>query len=217
LTNNPGGASGRIADGVNKVWDFGAGLGANRTALPQNNGSWPNAIRFFLTGNTVAYGGPIGAAIYYQHGLLTTDTATLTVCLDTDSNPWNTNHVEVGATLLLGTGTGGASSTAVSFDAVPGLAPGEYPVFARVTYGGRTRFLYAAEPVIVAPALTNPRVESGEFAFTLNGKVGWRVVIEQSGGLSTWTPVATNVMTAAAQEILRPVSPSRQFFRAVLR
>src|SRR5688572_26736107 len=43
----------RIRDGYNQVWDFGAGLSNNRTALSANNGNWPNPLRFNLAGTNL--------------------------------------------------------------------------------------------------------------------------------------------------------------------
>ena len=66
----PGGTgTGRIIDGFNKNWDLGGGLGANRTALPANAGSWPNPILFALEEpNTVPAGQSFGATLYHQAG-----------------------------------------------------------------------------------------------------------------------------------------------------
>jgi len=90
-TDEPAGAStGRVRDGYNKLWDFGAGLDANRYALPAQNGTWPNLIQFnLLTTNIVAVGTTNVMKFYYQYGLSAIANATVQVFLDLDLNPLN--------------------------------------------------------------------------------------------------------------------------------
>ncbi len=62
-----GAGTARIRDGYNQWWDFGAGTSNNRTALPSNNGNWPNVIKLNLTGtNLMVYGQSNAVTLYIQ-------------------------------------------------------------------------------------------------------------------------------------------------------
>jgi hypothetical protein len=109
----PGGTgNGRIIDGFNKNWDLGGGLDANRTALPANNGAWPNPIRFALSPpNSVPAGQSFGVTLYHQAGASAVGNIDVAVYLDSDFNPYNSNEIVALQQTLLKTGT-----TAVSFN-----------------------------------------------------------------------------------------------------
>jgi len=157
LTNlEPGGAgTGRIIDGFNKNWDLGGGVAANRTALPANSGSWPNAIRFVLATNTIPAGQSFGATLYHQAGASAAGNIDLAIFLDPDFNPYNSNEIQVSQQMLLRTGTSAVSldtlNTTVDATAV---SPGNYAVFTRLNDGGHTRYLYAPHRLIVTPGPT---------------------------------------------------------------
>ena len=58
-----------IVDCFNQWWDLGAGVTSNRTALATNNGTWPNIMRFNITGtNVVSYARNFQVGFYYQYG-----------------------------------------------------------------------------------------------------------------------------------------------------
>src|SRR5882762_2455465 len=85
-TDEPAGAgTGQVRNGYNKVWDFGAGLGSNRYALPANNGLWPNLIQFnLLTTNTTTVDATNLMKFSYQYGPDANTTAKVQVFLDND-------------------------------------------------------------------------------------------------------------------------------------
>jgi hypothetical protein len=67
-TNAPAGpGTDRPVDGYNQRWSLGAGLSANRTALPANAGTWPNLLRLNLAGtNLLAQGQTNAVALDYS-------------------------------------------------------------------------------------------------------------------------------------------------------
>ena len=225
-TNEPAGAgNGRINDGVNRLYDFGAGLGANRSALPVDNGVWPNPI---LLTHTATNPLPIGATFVFtcqhQSGTNTATNVTMQVFLDADANPWNGNETLLHQELMAGTGTNTVSSLVrpVQTDA-SSLTPGSYRLIAKLTLDGRSRYLYAPAPVMVTPSVSPPWLVSlgltnGAFRFRVNGFTGQTVVTEASTNLTQWVAISTNVVSANGFELFDPQTagmPAR-FFRAVL-
>jgi hypothetical protein len=121
-----GPGSGKVRDGCNQWWDFGAGLADNRRPLPANSGAWPNVILLSpLVTNTVALGTTNGMKAFYQWGSGVGETATLQVFLDPDFNPVNGNSIEVWRQPVPGTGTNAMNIAAIQWAADPALvAPG---------------------------------------------------------------------------------------------
>lgn len=223
----PGGAGkGKISDGYNKVWDFGAGVAANRVALLSNNGAWPNLLRLNIAGtNRFSAGDPIPLVFYYQSGTTTGSTAQVHFFLDPDPNPLNSNSIGITQTNVASTGTNNVGFLQVSAVPTPGVVlPGAYYVYATITVASRTRYLYAPQKVVLdansqPPVLVQARIESGTFHSTVSAAPGQRVVIEGSTNLSDWTPLQTNVMASSSWDFGDPVSAAlaRRFYRAVLR
>jgi len=142
-----------IRDGYNQAWDLGAGQSANRIALPSNNGNWPNVIKFnMLRTNQAQQGTSISVKEIYQWAQPTTSTATLSFYLDDDFNPLNGN-----SRLLQQVSVPGSGASFVNFQTVTlGLnatnAPvGPHAIYAKITGGARTRYLYAPEILTVTP------------------------------------------------------------------
>jgi hypothetical protein len=164
-TDEPAGAgNGQIRGGMNQVWDFGAGVAANRYALPANNGAWPNIIKANLIGsNSVPLSNAVSLKYFYQFALSSTPTATVQLFLDRDANPYNGNNGQVFQFTESGTGTSIMRSRTVSFNATN--PPGQYYVYAKVTGGTRVRYLHAPEKLTITPppdttrpivSITNP-------------------------------------------------------------
>ncbi len=214
-----------IRDGYNQQWDLGAGLANNRTALSTNNGSWPNLLQLNrATTNQVVLNDTMPLTFYYQWARSNTELATLAIYLDDDLNPLNTNQTLMAEMPLPGTGASfvglaGTNLTISASNATPGL----YAVLGKITGDGRTRFLYAPEWVEVIPARQPPRLDIAEldpthFRIGVNGEPGQTVVLEFSTDLQTWSPLATNILTASRWDYTNgpPTQPGTQFYRAVL-
>jgi hypothetical protein len=222
-TNEPAGAgNGRISDGVNRIYDFGAGLAANRTVLPANNGAWPNVILFSHGAtNPVTAGAPLPVSIHYQSG--TNSAAALAFALDRDANPYSGNETALSQFDLAATGTNNVLILQTNVPTDGSIVPGTYRLLASVTAAGRTRYFHAPSPVTILPGappppwLTSLGLTNGAYAFRVNGQNGQTVVTEASSNLTQWVAVATNVLTSGSVDFTDPetaITPAR-YFRAV--
>ena len=211
-----------IRDGYNQNWDFGAGLSANRTALPSHVSPWPNLIRLDLTGtNVVTVGQNLALQLYYQYGGAASN-VTLQLVLDPDSNPYNGNETLVLQGAL--TNTGPNSVEAVSFDLdTSSVAPGVYAIGGRVTDGVRSRYLYGSQLVQIVSAMSSTVLNIALYnglvvAIEIDGPPGQGIVLQSSADLHNWSPLATNVLTSGRWVYTNsaPATANLEFYRAVL-
>jgi hypothetical protein len=219
--------NGRISDGFNKRWDFGAGTAANRTALPANTGAWPNAIIFALgETSTIAAGESFDAAFHYQAGATAAGTFDVAIFLDADSNPYSGNEIAVHQQTLTRTGTTAISTSGFNIGTnAAGLPPGSYRPYVRVNDGARTRYLYAQQPLVVTPSTQPPAIDTssvtlkeGVMRFDVHGFPGQRVTVFASTDLVTWMPLETRTLQHTIWEFADADagSFSRRFYRAEL-
>jgi hypothetical protein len=185
-----GPGNGRIRDGYNQLWDFGAGVSANRRLLPSNNGSWPNLIQFdLLTAQPVTQGGDISLQYFFQFNQPASQSATIQVYLDSDSNPYNGNQGQMFQSIEPGTGTNvlqrrftlNTSST----------SPGQYYVYAQITSGTHTRYLHAPGRLVVRSPLVLQIVRLGGEALITwpTNSIGF--TLERNTNLPSSTPWST--------------------------
>lgn len=202
----------QVVAGMNKFWDVGAGVSANRTALT-SSGAWPNVIRCWRTGSgTLSAGGSLELGFYHQSGTTGTGDVEVEVLLDVDRNPWNGNEVVLDAGVVGKTGVSAVGLETVSID--PGAtAPGVYFAALRLEDGTKSRVLYAAEMVEVvvpvAPMIDGGtvRVEGGMMKFMVVGEPGLMVVVEASedlGELDDWDEVGSGVLVGGMWEFSDP-------------
>ncbi len=205
------------------------GTAANRNRADGiNNGSWPSLIRFNrLDTNPVVQGQNLLTQFYYQWAQPAASNATLSVYLDNDFNPLGTNQTLVDATNVPGTG---ASSVGLGTPSIPGFTtanapPGWHSLYARISGGGRTRYLYAHELVQVLsiyqpPVLGIASIGAGQFRITINGLAGQKIVLQSSPGLAGWQSMATNLFSTNSNTWVytnATVGATNQlFFRATL-
>jgi hypothetical protein len=221
-----GAGNGRIRDGMNQVWDLGAGVAPNRVSLPSDNGLWPNLLRLVVAvTNPVPIGQPIAFSFYHQLGANTSASASLRLFLDVDSNPYDGNETAVLQATLPGTGTSSVSFTSSSFAPNPATTlPGTYAVFGQVSDGTHTRYLYAPEKLVLtpsrqAPVLLSPHFQNSQFQCLVSGTPGQTVLLEASTNLTQWTTLQTN--TLGINPTLSFVDSAssgfgRRFYRALL-
>jgi hypothetical protein len=209
-----------IINGYNQWWNFGAGTSSNRTALPANNGIWPNLIQFNIAGtNSVTPGEPITASFYYQYGGPSTN-LTAQFYFGGDFNPYDSKNTFVTEVSLPGTGINYVDYDSVSLS-TSNFPPGTYSVFGKISDGTHTRFLYAPQLVTIHPP---PTVSLGiaqlgsQFIIRIHGPPNQTAVLQSSANLQTWQPIATNLLNANAWLYTNtiPASSPRQFFRAIL-
>jgi hypothetical protein len=220
-----GSGTGRIRDGYNQVWDLGAGNTTNRNSLPVNNGTWPNLLRLNVTGtNHFSVDEPLSLAFYDQFGSSTSAVATVRFWLDPDANPYDANEIDLGQFTISGTGTNGISYNPADLTLNPIVTPpGSYSLFARISDGARTRYLYAPgkltlDPSRKAPVLLGPGIQSGTFGFTISGFPGQRVIVQASTNLVQWTALATNTLVETTFDFADESGAGlpQRYYRAVL-
>jgi hypothetical protein len=216
-----------IRDGYNQFWDLGAGTANNRTVLPANNGSWPNPIKFNrLDAGQVLQGQSISVKLYYQWAKPSTSNATFQVYLDSDLNPLNSNQNLLWQTNLPASG---ASSVNVGTFSIPlsaaNASPGLHSVFAVLSGGGKSRYLYAPELVQVIsvsnqqpPTLDIAQINSLQFRIGVNGVAGQTIVLLNSPDLLNWQPLATNTLATSRWVYTNtpPNGATVRFYRATV-
>jgi len=223
--DEPNGSGGdRPADGYNQRWDFGAGTSANRTSLPVNHGNWPNLLRFNLAGpNLMARGQSNTVTLHYQWARPSGSNATMSIYLDDDFNPWNGNERLVRQLTAGGTTSSNVNFGLVSFEASEtNSVPGVHPVLARITGGGRTRYLYAPELLTVFSSLQPSNLSitpdtPARVRLDVNGVSGQRIVLQRTMDLQSWRPFATNWLTSNRWSLSDNMTDGHQrFYRAVV-
>jgi hypothetical protein len=221
-----GTGNGRINDGFNKNWDLGGGLEPNRTALPANAGLWPNAIRFLVGDTTIPAGEAFGATLYHQAGPTASGNIDIAVFLDADFNPYNGNEIYVGDDSLPRTGTNTVllDPLMVTVDAAT-VEPDTYAVCVRLNDGGRARYLYAPQSLVVTPSLALPRIDAaslvlndGTMRFDVHAFPGQTVTVMVSTDLINWLPLQTVIFNGMVWQFEDADAGnfSRRFYRAVL-
>jgi hypothetical protein len=102
-------------------------------------------------------------------------------------------------------------------------APGFHAFFAKITGGGRTRYLYAPELIEIisirqAPVLDIARLSASLFRIGVSGLAGQTIVIQNSTNLSTWIPLVTNTLATNRWLYTNnpPANAASRFYRAVL-
>ena len=167
---------------------------------------------------------PLSLAFYDQFGSNTSAVAAAQFFLDLDSNPYDTNEIALGQFTLAGTGTNTVSLHTEDLALDPtSTPPGTYSLFARISDGSHTRYLYAPETLTLdpsrrAPTLLATRIQSGHLQFTISGFPGQRVIIQASTNLVQWESLATNRLIKTTFDFTNELSAGlpQRFYRAML-
>lgn len=220
-TDRPNGSgTDEIRAGFNQRYDLGIGVATNnRVALPSVTNTWPNPIRFFLTGtNAIGIGESTAALLYYQWARPPVDSAEVSVYLDTDANPWNGNEMQLTSLVVPGTTSGSVRSQTLTL--IPnGVNPGTYRLFVRMQDGARRRLLYAQNLLTIKgtpqPLRLSIAKSSGtNRAVTVHGSIGQRYALESSDWLLTWQSRFTNIMVNGYATFEEPQLPFSRYYRA---
>jgi hypothetical protein len=191
--------------------------------LPANNGMWPNIIQLNITGtNRVAPGESSAVRFFYQSGANTNQSANVRFSFDVDSNPFNSNQVQIASYTYPNTGIDDVYYDDVTLTAPTNMPAGNYRVHAEIILGTKKRYLYAPGMVMVAANAEPPRFASvrrtaGQIELMVEARVGQRVILQRSQDFSNWTSMATNIVTVNPFSFIDPAaSQSRRFYRAVV-
>jgi hypothetical protein len=212
-----------IVDGYNQYWDLGAGtLNPNRTALPSNNGTWPNIIKFDTTGtNVVAENNFLNATLYYQYADVSN--LTLTIYFDEDFNPFDSNSIPALQLQLPQTGATNVCDYQDFAISTTNIPPGDYAIYGKISDGVHTRYLYAPELVEVVSSQQQPvlgivELNGTQFVIGVNGVCGQKIALQTSTDLQNWLPLATNTLSSDNWSYTNNVAPdfNEQFYRALL-
>ena len=229
--DHPAGQGYTVSNGYNQDWDLGAGQSqtGNRTALTSNNGNWPNVMKFdLISTNQIQQGSNAVFSLYFQWAQPSGSTATVSLYLDDDFNPYNGNSHLVKQVNVSGTGTSGTSislwnsSNPLTVGLNATNAPvGYHALYAQITGGGRTRYLYAPQWVQIIsnrqqPVLDIAKLNSTQFRIGVNGVSGQTIAIQVSTNLQTWLPLTTNTLTGSRWNYTNSLPANKQFYRALL-
>lgn len=220
-TNSPVGAGyPEIVDGFNQWWDLGAGTYTNRTALPENSGTWPNLIELSVLGtNVVTSGGQFSAQFYYQYGGAATNLS-VQFFLGGDFNPYDGNSVSVGQFAPGNTGTNYVGAGAVDLSTT-GVTAGTYSLYGKISDGTHTRFLYAPQLVRVLaqppPVLSITGVGIHQ-TISIAGGLGWVNVLQSSPDLKNWQTIYTLTNTSGLwfYPLTNVPAKPQQFYRVIV-
>jgi hypothetical protein len=214
-----------IRDGYNQMWNLGAGTVSNRVALTTNYGNWPSIIRFNRTQtNFVAQGQSTPVSFFYQWARATNNVGSISLYLDDDLNPWNSNQKLLAQITVPGTGSPnfiGSGGYNISL-AASNAAPGWHSLLAVISGGGQTRYFYAPELVQVVstqyPVLDITRINPSQYQIGVNGSPGQTIILQSSSNLIAWQSLVTNTLSTSRWNYTNnPVTAAPyQFYRATL-
>jgi len=172
----------------------------------------------------MAQGQNNAVTLYYQWAKPATSNATVSIYVDDDFNPWNGNERLVRRLTASGTTSNNVGFGTVSINvAATNTTPGVHSLYARITGGGRTRYLYAPELLTVfssfqPPTLAIAHPSATQVRVDVNGIPGQRVVLQSTADFQAWQPLATNWLATNRWNYFDSASGSgRRFYRGNVR
>jgi hypothetical protein len=178
-----------------------------------------------MTTNQVLQGQSTPTRSIYQWAQPDFEVATISIHLDEDLNPLNTNQTLLQEIIVPGTGASfvGVTLTNITL-AASNATPGRHALLATISANGRTRHLYAPEFVEVIalaqpPALGIALMSGTQFRIGVAGAAGQTLVLHYSTNLQDWLPLATNMLAGTNLWLYTnapPASPAQSYYRAEL-
>lgn len=213
-----------IHQGYNRLWDLGAGTGANRSLVTGKNDLWPSLVTVRRNSPaSLPAGSSFDLELRYQSDDASAGAPVLTVTLDPDANPWNGNETVIDTRPLTASGPANVL-TAPLVLTVPAVPPGNYRIGARIQQSGRTRHLQAAGMLTVTAPLPPPAIDrstlgfsGGLLSFTVVGSPGQTFRIEAATTLGDWQTVATRTLDSTSWVFSDPATAlhPKRFYRVV--
>jgi hypothetical protein len=170
----------------------------------------------------MAHGQSNTVSLYAQWVQPAASNATIRVWLDDDFNPYNG-----GAKSVRVVSAPGNSSNQISFSTnlainvnATNATPGVHTLYAEITGGARTRYLYAPELLTVVSSFQPPRLVISRGIpprVDVMGVPGQRIVLQSTIGFPGWQSLATNWLATNiwSYNDTQASGPSR-FYRAIL-
>jgi hypothetical protein len=149
--------------------------------------------------------------------------ATVSIYLDDDQNPLNGNQKLLAQIPVPGNGASSVSylTTNILF-AATNASPGYHSLFATISGGGRTRYLYAPRLIQIVSSNQPPVLDiaintGGQSVVGINGQIGQTIILQNSTDLLAWVSMATNTLPTNRWVITNaiPVDNFRGFYRAL--
>lgn len=211
-----GPGNGSIRDGYNQIWDFGAGSSTNRHALPSNSGAWPNIIKFdLLTAQPVVQGDNVSLNYFFQFNQLASENATVDISLDNDANPYNGNQGAVFHAVEAGTGTNVMQRQFVLNTS--NITPGQYYVYAQITYGTHTRYLHAPGKLVIRVPQSLDITQAGDQVIITWSTNALGFALESTAELlvaDSWFPVEPAPLVVNGRNtVTNTIGNGSQFYR----
>ena len=223
-----------IRAGLNNAAVFGGG--GSRSSLTWSSAVWPNVAQLEVLTNGTALGAGtysvmVGSTQQVRYVYLDYDSGcTVTLRLDADRNPYNSNDVGVISTPVVASATGGAyAQNTVNWTAT-GMTNGmTVYLYAQVTNGTCTRYFYAAPalqfmglPLSALNFTANPVVAGTSLTISATNTGAGTVYLLTSTNVAaprnTWTPIWTNILSGSSSfttNLCNAVNPAlnQQFYR----
>jgi hypothetical protein len=141
------------------------------------------------------------------------------VYFDQDFNPYNSNSVQVASLQPPVTGEGSVYYYSDLGLATTNVPPGTYSIYAKISDGLHTRYLYTPEVVQILsdqPTLDITRVGSSQIIIGVNGVPGQNIILQVSDNLQNWAPLSTNALISNRITYTNSISFDQLFYRAVI-